>query len=63
MTALRHNGGEPVNLDGLTASTITDDVLDTTRAELQHYRAKDATGRAAARQLRSRGEEPGRRGL
>ena len=39
MTTSRHCGGEPVDLDQLTASTITDDQLDSIRAELRHYRA------------------------
>ncbi|TXC99042.1 hypothetical protein [Streptomyces sp. ISID311] len=39
MTTWRHRGGEPVDLDQLTASTITDDQLDSIRAELRRYRA------------------------
>ncbi|MEU2558471.1 hypothetical protein ABZ626_03850 [Streptomyces longispororuber] len=35
--------GEKVDLDHLTASTITDDHLDALRAELRHYRNSDAT--------------------
>ncbi|MEW1659766.1 hypothetical protein [Streptomyces sp. NPDC093707] len=48
MTALCQYTGERVDVDRLTASTITDDQLDAIRAELQHYRARDEASSSTA---------------
>ncbi|MBX7551571.1 hypothetical protein K1Y78_26900 [Streptomyces sp. tea 10] len=46
MTTSCQYTGERVDVDALTASTITDDHLDAIRAELQHYRANEEAGNA-----------------
>ncbi|MFF3976928.1 hypothetical protein [Streptomyces sp. NPDC001828] len=38
MSIAQRPGGEPVDIDQLTASNINDDQLDRIRAELTHYR-------------------------
>ncbi|MCZ4098269.1 hypothetical protein [Streptomyces sp. H39-C1] len=47
MTTSRQYTGERVDLDPLTASTITDNHLDAIRAELRHYRNRDEATNAA----------------
>jgi hypothetical protein len=46
MTTSRQYTGERIDLDPLTASTITDNHLDAIRAELRHYRDRDETANA-----------------
>ncbi|MGW6238405.1 hypothetical protein [Streptomyces sp. NPDC055094] len=41
MTTSRQYTGERIEVDPLTASTITDNQLDAIRAELRYYRARD----------------------
>ncbi|MFE2842538.1 hypothetical protein ACFXKS_03085 [Streptomyces scopuliridis] len=40
MTTSRQYTGERIDVDPLTASTITDNQLDAIRAELRYYRAR-----------------------
>ncbi|MGW0764443.1 hypothetical protein [Streptomyces sp. NPDC002676] len=47
MTTSRQYTGERIDLDPLTASTITDNHLDAIRAELRHYRDRDERANAA----------------
>lgn len=47
MTTSRQYTGERIDVDPLTASTITDDQLDAIRAELGFYRATDEAANPA----------------
>ncbi|MFD5430210.1 hypothetical protein [Streptomyces sp. NPDC127084] len=48
MTTPRQYTGKRVDINRLTATTITDDDLDAIRSELHHYRATDTADDAEA---------------